>query len=245
MNTESIAKEIFSYIKDEISNKKKQSKENAKVIADIDIEYYDTMRGGNKGYTIEVNGKRFNHDLLPKYDFTQVASKLLKMLKELSNTKGWKNLVISTEEVNFSESWYRTNYYDIVNNVRLLNEPCKEFKSLANYVQKYCGITINMKDIYNVAIGGKRGRVYGEEGQRWYLAHKPNKCAEILSKLRENRATKDIVTSVIKSVDDIDEDDLRYSIKYETEFNGARLNMCEVTIKTPKGKVKKVIQITA
>ena len=125
-----------------------------------------------------------------------------------------------------------------------MSEPCKEYKSLVNYLSKYCGKNLNETDIYSVAIGGKRGRVYGEEGARYYLCHKPATCAKYLETLRKSRGSNDkVVSTAIKQEDDIDPWELQVSIRNEVEFSGARLKYFEVKISTPSGKEKAVIRI--
>ena len=72
----------------------------------------------------------------------------------------------------------------------------------------------------------------------------PKTCSALLEELRKARGSKDIVTtSALKQVDDIDAWDLEVSIRNEVEFSGCRYKICEVTIKTPSGKVKKVVRI--
>ena len=177
--------------------------------------------------------------------FRDLSHELLLQLGKLRKTRGWSNLSWECVDINFSRSWY-SDYQSIIQSVTLLADPCKEFVSLANYMFKYCGKKIALTDLYSVCIGGKRGRVYGEEGCRYYLAHRPKTCAKLLEELRKARGSKDIVTtSAFKQVDDIDEWELECSIRNEVEFSGCRYNLCEVTIKTPSGKVKKVISIKA
>ena len=182
---------------------------------------------------------------LTETQFRSLAKEVLLQLAELRKTRGWSNLTWECEEVNFSHSWY-SDYQSIIKSVTLFAEPCKEYLNLARYMFKYCGKKLAITDLYSVGIGGKRGRVYGEEGCRYYLAYRPKTCSALLEELRKARGSKDIVTtSALKQVDEIDEWDLECSIRNEVEFSGCRHQLCEVTIKTPSGKVKKVIRISA
>ena len=182
---------------------------------------------------------------LNEAQFRSLAKEVLLQLAELRKTRGWSNLTWECEEVNFSHSWY-SDYQSIIKSVTLFAEPCKEYLNLARYMFKYCGKKLAITDLYSVGIGGKRGRVYGEEGCRYYLAYRPKTCSALLEELRKARGSKDIVTtSALKQVDEIDEWDLECSIRNEVEFSGCRHQLCEVTIKTPSGKVKKVIRISA
>lgn len=173
------------------------------------------------------------------YEISTLTNEIVNLLEKLRATKGWGGLVWEFDELNFSSGW-SSDYHKVVSSISLLATPCNEFNSLVKYVEKYCGKKLAMTDIYSVAIGGKRGRVYGEEGCRYYLAHRPNTCSALLDELRKARGNKDIVTtSAFKQVDDIDAWDLEVSIRNEVEFSGYRYNICEVTIKTPSGKLKK------
>jgi hypothetical protein len=115
---------------------------------------------------------------------------------------------------------------------------------LVSYVNKFGGIQIKPTDLYVVAIGGKRGKIYGEEGDKYYLCHDERKCKNILEKLRTTRKTNDIVScSNIKTKDDIDEWELECSIRNEVEFSGSRETYIEFSVQTQKGKLKDIIII--
>lgn len=240
MDYKKIAMQIVDAMKENIVAQKKKSQMNS---YSVEMQVYNSSRGNKSGVMVEVAYKDMT-DIIDKYEFKELMREVIKQLVELRKTRGWGDLSWTTNEVNLSSSWYRTDNVEFPSLVSLVGKPCKEFTSLANYMEKYCGKKITTTDIYSVGIGGKRGRVYGEEGHRYYLAHYPNKCAAILKELREYRGSKDVVnTSAFKQVDDIDEWELECSIRNEVEFSGARYNQCEVTIKTPSGKVKRVVRI--
>ena len=188
-------------------------------------------------------GKRLADDLT-RYQAKKIAEEVIKGLKELKATRGWGRLMWEIEDCcNGGNGWYN-DYIKFPTNITLMAEPCKEYKSLVNYLSKYCGKNLNDTDIYSVRIGGKRGRVYGEESDRYYLCHKPNKCAQYLETLRKSRGTNDkVICSKIKEEDDIDPWELEVSIRNEVEFSGARLRYFEVSITTPSGKQKANIRI--
>lgn len=181
---------------------------------------------------------------LSRYQAKKIAEEVFKGLKELKATRGWGRLMWDIEDCCYDGCSWHDNTIKFPTNIVLMAEPCKEYKSLVNYLSKYCGKNLNDTDIYSVGIGGKRGRVYGEEGDRHYLCHKPNKCAKYLETLRKSRGTNDkVVCTKIKEEDDIDPWELEVSIRNEVEFSGARLRYFEVNITTPSGKQKANIRI--
>lgn len=232
-----LANEFVSKVKAELTQQKKNKKRNS---YSVDFQcYLNVERNCTFECDVMENNTRYN-----SYEISVLTKEMVSLLEKLRSTKGWGTLMWDFEKYNFSKSWFSNDYQNVIKSIRLLATPCKEFNSLANYMEKYCGKKLSLTDIYGVGIGGKRGRVYGEEGCRYYLAHRPNTCSKLLEELRKARGSKDIVTtSAFKQVDDIDEWDLECSIRNEVEFSGSRYNQCEVTIKTPSGKVKKVIRI--
>lgn len=233
MDTKKIAKEIVDIIKNDIvENKKRRTKDFYSTSLNL-YHYIDCFRFG-------VGGRDACTDKLTKYQMISVLTEITGLLNDLKKNRRWGLLNWTCTKHNVGEGYY-INYIDIPTEIILFSQPCKEFISLAKYIDKYCGKKIEPQDIYQVAIGGKRGRVYGEDSARDYLAYLPEKCSMLLEQLRKNRATNDIVTTTINQRDIIDDSDMRYSIEYETEFSGMRVNECKIEIKTPSGKVKKTI----
>lgn len=183
-------------------------------------------------------------DNLTRYQAKKIAEEVIKGLKELKATRGWGRLMWEIEDCcNGGNGWYN-DYIKFPTNIVLMGTPCKEYNSLANYLTKYCNKKLNETDIYSVHIGGKRGRVYGEEGDRYYLCHNSALCEKILADLRKYRGSNDkVVCTNIKEHDDIDEWELEVSIRNEVEFGGVRNKYFEVKISTPSGKEKKTIII--
>ena len=235
------AKQIVDAIKNELNKKRTLCYED---YYEVEIHFYRTT-SYSMSYTIGLGVGKIMINHLSTEQARNLVAGVIAQLVNLSRTKGWSNLTWEYKEYDFGRGYY-SNRQNIPSVVRLMANPCKEFKSLANYMEKYCGTKLAIDDIYSVAIGGKRGRVNGESSRRHYLAHKPKKCSELLNELRKARGSKDIVTtSDFMQIDDIEDWLLDISIYRESEFEGIRHNQCEVTIKSPTGKVKKVIQIKA
>lgn len=241
MTTKEIAKKIVDTIKADIVAKKKKYPNNVIYSTNIYLAGTDA-----KSTKIEVR-KKWAEKLftdLSRYDAKEIARLVIAGLNDLKKTRGWGRLMWELEDTCGSGYSWSVDYIKFPTEITLMAEPCKEYKSLVNYLSKYCGKTLNETDIYSVAIGGKRGRVYGEEGARYYLCHKPATCAKYLETLRKSRGSNDkVVSTAIKQEDDIDPWDLQVSIRNEVEFSGARLKYFEVKISTPSGKEKAVIRI--
>lgn len=235
---EKLAKKIVEIIKKELNEKKKKGNYGTYSFC---INYCSSLAG----YSININYENITKTL-DAFDFKRLIRELTNQLNNLKVKKEWQSLCWDKQEINISTNVWRNDYISLPNNFTIFSKPCKEYTSLSNYIEKYCGKKINVEDIYLVGIGGKRGRIYGEEGDRMYLAYNPKKCLSLLQELRDNRGSKDIVkTSLIKEVDEIDDWELECSIRNEVEFSGTRHRECGITIQTPKGKIKKEIKIRA
>lgn len=236
---EKLAKKIVDIIKKELNEKKRKGNYGA-------YSFYIDYCSSLAGYSININYENITKTLGIS-DFKRLIRELTNQLNNLKAKKEWQSLSWDKQEMNISANvWWINDYISLPNNFTIFSKPCKEYTSLSKYIEKYCGKKLNVEDIYLVSIGGKRGRIYGEEGNRMYLAYNPKKCLSLLQELRDNRGSKDIVkTSLIKQVDDIDDWELECSIRNEVEFSGIRHRECEITIQTPKGKIKKTIKIRA
>lgn len=174
----------------------------------------------------------------------RVSEELVKCLNELKATRGWSGLMWEFDDCCYDSRSWHDNSVKFPTDIILMGKPCKEYNSLANYLAKYCNKKLNETDVYSVHIGGKRGRVYGEYGTKYYLCHNSELCENILADLRKYRGSNDkVVCSNIKEHDDIDEWELLVSIRNEVEFEGVRNKYFEVKISTPSGKEKKTITI--
>ena len=93
-------------------------------------------------------------------------------------------------------------------------------------------------ELFSAAMGGKRGRLWDEYGERLFLDNKPKKCAKILEELRKMRGSKDTMLCKRGEENYIDPIDQRYSEYHEVECEGEKQKYLQITIKTPQGKVK-------
>ena len=225
---EQIAKEVYNLIKTNVSNEKETN---------ISI-----WVSGNKTYSIRINGTMLPYKFDDKVDLVSISDNITRML----NKDKEKNPMLFYESNIFDTSgnWYCRSEYAFLSRIYTLAKPCKDFLELVKYVNKFGGIKICPTDLYVVTIGGKRGKIYGEEGDRYYLCHDEKKCKKILSDLRATRKTNDVVKcSNIKTKDDIDEWELECSIRNEVEFSGSRETYIEFSVQTQKGKLKDIIII--
>lgn len=242
MDTNKIAKDIIESIKNQILNQKKKHPNDSVYTATMWIDGVDCQ---NKTICFKESYCKYIVKEMPRYDAKNVARAVIAGLNELKTKRGWGRLMWDIEDTcMYGDGYYTKEYIKFPTNITLMAEPCKEYKSLVNYLEKYCGKKLNETDIYSVGIGGKRGRVYGEEGDRYYLCHKAKKCQTLLDALRKSRGTNDkVVCTPIKQEDDIDPWELQVSIRNEVEFSGVRLKYFEVNITTPSGRNKANIRI--
>lgn len=205
-------------------------------IKEITKSIYDSLL---KEKTIKMNlcenDNFFNLIDDEKYDeytsiITEIKGNLLKM----------KNV----SKVNLE--WGKRNWsmkYNIPLYLTAYLKPCKEFGQLNNWLEKYASRPLAEDEVKTDRVFGKRSWYEPEYSN--YLIHEPNRCKEILSKLREKRSTKD---SLILSKKHYLDDGNRYNgygEDMECEWNGSEVFFTEVKIKTPTGREKAVIDICA
>ena len=246
---------LFNAIKKNIADARKENKAKnltgwARKRTTIDIIYtengtfnkktnsYDYTYGIRIEYTqVEVKG-------LGKYDVERVADALLAFLNQQKKVKGWTNLVIVTEKVNIESYGYHSYNITAPVKVSLPDAQCSEYKSLRNYINKYgkgrYGSSVNLGDyeLFSSAMGGKRGVIWDEHGEREFLDTYPKRCRTYLAELRKYRGTKDTMECVKLTEKYIDEAEQRYSAYAEIECEGELRHYLLVTIKSPNGKVK-------
>lgn len=198
-------------------------------------------------YIIEVNKTKVG-ECRTHYDVSEVFSELRNLLNEQKKVKGWGGLNFTPEIVELeSSTWsgYRVSY---IPKVCLADAPCSEYKSLMNFINKhgktiywgstYGAVNLGNYELFSAAMGGKRGILWDEYGERLFLDNKPKKCAKILEELRKARGSKDIMICERGEENYIDPEEQRYSSYAEIECDGEKRKYIIVTIKTPTGKVK-------
>ena len=206
---------------------------------------------GTKTYEIWVEGKKVLDGIEGKNDLAYIFNEVRSMLDEQKDKKGWGTLSHTSETIRPSSSgsnWIIPRLA-VLTRVELPDAPCKEYKSLENYLNKYglqrkygcwslSELELTPFKLYSVHAGGKRGHLYGEEGERRYLSNKPKKCTEILAELRKHRTAKDTMVCEFGREEYIDPMDKRHSEYYEVECDGEIREYLHIEIKSDKGKVK-------
>lgn len=243
-----LAEQALKAIKKAISEEKKNLKEHPYIERAYPyVEMGITMKHGWIGaegekYRLTINPNWHGHDShIAETDTRSELESVIRILFGLLNkqmeVKGWKYLKVVRDYAIFGTGWYREKVeYPAM--VSLLDEPCKEFRSLQNYLKKFSDYTIPEFSVFNVSMGGKRGELYCEEGERIYLDNRPKKCAEILATLRKYRGTKDTITLNFGTEKWIDPIDYEYSCKHEIECDGEKRSYVKITIKSPSGRNK-------
>lgn len=251
MNTEQqkqIALNLFNKVKKILADNKKNNKvacswRERRGDVDITIGYkYNYLNAKDERYVIRLGGEIFA-EFICLSDLRETISYFKNYIAEQKKVRGWSNLATAEDYVTFGDAWSttRVNYPC---KVMLPNPPCKEYKALRNYIQKYgvdkyrgC-IVLRPYEFFCSAMGGKRGRLWDEYGERQYLENKPKKCARVLEELRKYRGTKDTMVCERGQEDYIDDMERRYSEYHEVECEGEKRHYLSITLKTPQGKVK-------
>lgn len=251
-----IASKIFKEVKGLLASAHKYNKENGfgnmmdgwrRKRQQVDISICDNTTWENgtrqvRSYTIKVEDKEIAK-VLTHYDASEVFSELRSLLNELKKTRGWSGLNFMSERVELASCSWSGYEVSIIPKVCLANPTCSEYKSLMNYINKYgtnglYPVNLDTYELFSAAMGGKRGRLWDEYGERIFLDNKPKKCARILEELRKARGSKDKMECKRGEENYIDEMERKYSEYHELECEGEKRKYLAITIKTPQGKVK-------
>lgn len=257
-----LAKKAFNAIKKTITEQKKIAKQNPKgpdwarvPVADLGITLAKGWIGAkDEKYRLTLSpikyGEKEKHIIESdtKTDLNDIIRSLFGLLNKQMEVKGWTTLKVVRDKAHFGD--WRCGYdIEYPSRVTLCDAPCKEYTSLQNYINKYgkapdyygrpvYNVNLRNYDIFRSAMGGKRGMLWDEYGDRNYLDNRPNTCKEILAELREMRGAKDIMLCKMGEENWIDPVDEAYSIRHEIECEGQKRHYLLITIKTPAGKVK-------
>lgn len=231
-----VATKLFNSIKKSLASAKKLNKEKPmeswnrsqqSLCIDVYSEYGDT----NEIVLDRQIGRVANK--LTDSEICHIFAELGRMLDEQKKVKGWGGLYYKNS---FERSLKGTMRW--ISKVGLANPMCAECKSLINYIKKYGNYEIQPYSLFSAAMGGKRGVLWDEYGERLFLDNKPKKCERILNEMRERRGSKDKMSVRYGHEDYIDDEERRYSEYHEVECEGERRYYVEVTITSPSGKVK-------
>lgn len=239
---------IFKAVKKSLSDARKTNKEKNltgwnRHRQQVDIEVWDHNIWNNNGtrvvksYIIKVNDKDMA-EVRTHYDAAEIFSELRNQLNAQKKVKGWAGLSFDNERIYLGSGTWSDYEISGIRKVCLAVAPCNEYKSLMNFLNKYGNARLGNYELFSAAMGGKRGRLWDEYGERCFLDNKPNKCTRLLDEMRKARGTKDTITCKRGEENYIDEIDRKYSEYHEVECEGEKRKYIIVTIKTPTGKVK-------
>ena len=248
-----LATKMFNTTKKNLADARKYNKDNkanawTRKSQQVGIEVYDhdIWKDGNRTtnyYTIKVENEEIGKCTYLS-DIESVFREFGNMLDTQRKVKGWGGLNYTNDKITYNVGMWSDYSVKFIPKVCLADAPCPEFKPLMNYINKY-GLTeykgkVNLTnyDLFSAAMGGKRGRLWDEYGERVFLDNKPKKCARLLEELRKARGTKDTMTCKRGEENYIDPEEERASSYYEVECEGEKRKYLLITIKTPSGKVK-------
>lgn len=246
-----LATKAFNSIKKAINEEKKKIKAHPPVdpwdFRNPHLELGITLKEGwtgakNEKYRLTINPHWFEHDTHiietdTRGELEDTINILFGLLNQQMKVKGWTTLKVVRDKAIFGDPWYGTKVI-YPSKITLCDAPCKEYKSLQSFIKKYGNYNLGNFDIFHSAMGGKRGTLWDEYGERKYLDNRPKKCAKVLEELRKYRNTNDLMLCKYGQEDYIDPVDRAYSERHEVECEGEKRHYLEITIKTPSGKVK-------
>jgi hypothetical protein len=181
-------------------------------------------------------------------DIESVFREFGNMLDTQKKVKGWGGLNYTNDKITYNFGMGSSRSVKFIPKVCLADAPCSEYKSLMNFINKYGrtiywgptygAVNLNNYELFSAAMGGKRGVLWDEYGERIFLDNKPKKCAQLLEELRKARGTKDNMICERGEENYIDPEERKYSAYAEIECEGEKRKYLKITIKTPTGKVK-------
>lgn len=246
MDIKKAAEKLFNSTKKRLADARKNNKENKGVWNRMsqmtDYSIWERTAKGEKTYVIKMFDTDIVTDIKYKWDVENIFKEFGKLLDAQKNVKGWGGLSYTKKKYSFSYNW--GDSVDFIDKVSLADAVCKEYKSLMNYINKFgvskYGGKVNLGEyrLFSAAMGGKRGVLWDEYGERMFLDNAPKKCQRILDTLRGKRGTKDKMLCTFGSENYIDETDRRYSEYHEVECEGEKRSYMLIEISTPSGKVK-------
>lgn len=115
--------------------------------------------------------------------------------------------------------------------VTLFNKPCHEFEKLRAIIAKRCGLELNIKDFYNVAIYSRNDNDFEETCLRKYYHSDSRYFLKLLNWIRRNKNQKDVLKAELITFDEIEDESglAKFGFRYST---------LKLTVLTPGGKVK-------
>ena len=259
---ETLGKKIFNAIKKEITGIKKWNAEHTGTYSGPRAQAAELNVGMKYGYTtknkdcyqIRLGRQWFDAPVLADgieniYDLKEIIGEVEKNIYAQQKVKGWGTLNVAYDTADFDYNSWNPKSVRYPAKITLCEKPCKEYTSLQNFLNKYGKPacygkltygTLNLKnfELFYSYMGGKRGRLWDEYGDRRYLDNKPKRCAEYLEMLRKAKGSKDVMLCERGTEDWIDPVDKAYSEMHEIECEGERRSFLKITIKTPMGKFK-------
>jgi hypothetical protein len=248
-----LATKMFNATKKNLADARKYNKDNnvnawTRKAQQVDISVYDhdVWKGNTRTteyYILNVGNKEIGKCTY-RSDIESVFREFGYMLDAQKKVKGWGGLNYSKDKIYFNMGGWSDYSINIIPKVCLADAACPEYKSLMNFINKYGlseykgKVNLGNYDLFSAAMGGKRGRLWDEYGERVFLDNKPKKCARLLEELRKNRGTKDAMICERGEENYIDPEEQRYSAYAEIECEGEKRKYLLITIKTPSGKVK-------
>ena len=235
MNYLNIQKEIVAAAKEQ---HKLLSEQIPAINMTANIEAWQS--GKFQYYVFKFAGKEYKSDTQAFHEVTDFSLVIEEAIKELSQLRGYmvaRHCTTVYHQVrDYVWGGYRSEPVEITDGIILYSAPTKEFTSMAKWVEKFSGTKIDIFTLYGVEISGKRGRIYGEDGDRRYDCYNKAKCRRILDWIIAKKSSRDTLKVEVRTTDEVPDRDI--FIRIETECDGTRFSYLHMEVITPGGKVK-------
>ena len=186
-----IATKMFNTTKKTLADARKYNKDkNAwtrkSQQVNIFVNDHDVWKNGTRTteyYALSVDGKEVGRCTY-RTDIESVFREFGNMLDAQKKVKGWGGLNYAKDKIYFNMGGWSDYSINTISKVCLADSVCKEYTSLQNYINKYGlneykgKVYLNNYELFSAAMGGKRGRLWGEYGERVFLDNKPKNGAD-------------------------------------------------------------------
>ena len=195
---ETLGKKIFNAVKKEITDIKKWNAEHTDPYSGPRVQVAELNVGMKYGYTtknkdcyqIRLGRQWFDAPVLADgiesiYDLKEIIGEVEKNIYAQQKVKGWGTLNVAYDTADFDYNSWNPKSVRYPAKITLCEKPCKEFTALQKFINKYGKTTywgstygaVNLRnyELFCSYVGGKRGRLWDEYGDRRYLDNKPKK----------------------------------------------------------------------
>ena len=204
-------------------------------------ESYSVLKSGKRklvGFSVTVEGEKVA-DFKTISDLESTFLEFNGIVCDQTSKRGWDGLEFRNDKISLYDGSCYDDNVRIISLVVLQPEPCKEYDALKTYINKHAPhADLGYRELYSVAMEGKKGYLYEETGENDYLESHPSRCLTFLNEIKKARSAKDTMTCRFDKEIYMDPDEYEFSCRDQIECSGEKRHFLRVVIKSPSGKVK-------